>query len=1524
MNNTQISVFSQGNGALRDKDYAQAIRYYLQAIENNLTLTKIISQNIAYARKKYSAQRKQAAQQQIAVCGWELSHNAAGRLYTLAKLYQSFTKVEIIGSIFPQYGTQIWEPIRSTDIAIHHFTVNDQSQFIQQAIQLVAAHPYDCVHLSKPRMPNIIIGMLYKLIWDAKVLVDIDDEELDFVGADTAISVADYLKTHASLPELKALDGLDWTRLAVGLVNEFDGITVSNPALQQRYGGEIIRHARDEKRYQPSAELKRQSREKFGIAQDKKVVLFCGTPREHKGLIETAQAIAALKRDDVVFAIVGDFPNLKLKDTLQAIAGVDYKFIANQPFEHIAEVVAVGDICVLLQDPNSPVAQFQVPAKLSDALGMGLVVLAEQSPALADLAQKQAIISCNKANLGQTLQDLFNDPAKTQQIAIQAYEVFKAESSYSINAARLQKSLHEKTRKNTQVLTPLINQWPQLRILTGQVPVPQAGKANTVATSSLAQRLQSLNNTLIDWNKLAQATRQQDLVSIIIPVYNQAELTTACIKAVYQHTLINHCEVIIVDNGSDTSTQKALTELQQSFKTLKVIRQQENLNFALGSNLGFAASQGANVVFLNNDTEVTANWLEPIIAPLAKPEIVAVQPKLLYPDGTIQCVGVVFSDKSTLGYPVYAGMKPEGDLAKQSRKYQAVTGVCMALRAVDFIQAKGFDPIYINGQEDIDLCLRLTLKSKRSCWYAAAAVVVHHESKTEGRGKYNKENRGLFVKRWKGRIQPDAEKNYKIDSFEIIEWAVDSEDNLKQGIAVFRPKIQQGKTLIKTIDIQNKVFKAQEISEELIWMRSNEFHSQSEAMALEVEGTVLGFLPDLGSHLLVKKVISFNHVLHVFCVLHRKESKKIIRYVKKNIPLFENAQIAINPVTINVALTDFLGDNISVVDAWFITDFDLRLRIEAIDNRSFNEYPCVIRAYQFDLRQGKLSINTEVPVFSEGPVFVDLSLLNPFMPLLLVATTAQGILLGSTLIPFPSLCRGGMHYGELPVMGGRVHYITNLTRLSNHLLTEYLGLPENGRPLSIAKVVIDTQGATSAEKIFSAPIKEWLKCIMGLTLESLTIKSLVINDVTQYLDETLNAPVNGLEQPLIDNELKVFNLRRENDLILLLPARALPTISALVSRRLFLPENEASMIGSFIVSDFVTGHPKTVALLPSWGDSLSAFQFPQEPLCFPLLQRNAASHGLFNNILPDQSLDVPLGIFYQDVSSQRHEASLLFPVAPDYSGSVLSCILDKKAKNEVDISVLVCVSSAKNMAVLIRTLAQQTIAEKVELIVVIENINLNEDVSNSLNEFFPSRFNILNVEKSNQVIYINEAAQQAKGQYFLIITDSTLLHDVRSLEVLYLMMQGRQVATSGCVILSETTNKKGKQIGFHSGGIFPCISNTQSLQSLTFHEPNTLIAFPKATYPVVGNSCQLILVKGSAWKQLGGFDTVNFTDHYAYLDFCLRAIDTGFMHLCTSVVTATSLSNDLVEYHSDIKSTGILDFLYTKKILSSATVIKEI
>ena len=67
---------------------------------------------------------------------------------------------------------------RKAQLPVHSFVAEHEPSYVEQAWQLVLQHPADLVHLSKPRLPAVVIGLLYKLLWGAAVLVDIDDEEL--------------------------------------------------------------------------------------------------------------------------------------------------------------------------------------------------------------------------------------------------------------------------------------------------------------------------------------------------------------------------------------------------------------------------------------------------------------------------------------------------------------------------------------------------------------------------------------------------------------------------------------------------------------------------------------------------------------------------------------------------------------------------------------------------------------------------------------------------------------------------------------------------------------------------------------------------------------------------------------------------------------------------------------------------------------------------------------------------------------------------------------------------------------------------------------------------------------------------------------------------------------------------------------------------------------------------------------------------------------------------------------------------
>lgn len=402
-----MTLLKQANEAFRKKEFQSARDLYKQVIQGNPDFAPLISANLRLAEKHIGSSTL-GGRPKVLVCCWNLSQNAAGRAVNLAQLYSYQADVGIIGTLFKEWGAaEIWPPIRDLPLKITSITIEAHGRFLAQAFEMVAQNPCDLLHISKPRFPNLLIGILYKAIWNAMVLVDIDDEELAFVSATEPISLEEFIKINPSLPDSSNLLDVNWTRLAVSLAGAFDGVTVVNSALQKHYGGEIIRHTRCSKAFLPSPQRKSAARAALNLGVLDKVIMFLGTPRAHKGLLETAKAIAASGKKDALFLVVGDFPPeaQQLKADIESIPGLRCRFIGDQSFDRIPEILAAADLCVLLQDSTNLAAKFQTPAKLTDALAMGIPVLAEKTPALEDLAGEGAFQVVDRQNLASALEN---------------------------------------------------------------------------------------------------------------------------------------------------------------------------------------------------------------------------------------------------------------------------------------------------------------------------------------------------------------------------------------------------------------------------------------------------------------------------------------------------------------------------------------------------------------------------------------------------------------------------------------------------------------------------------------------------------------------------------------------------------------------------------------------------------------------------------------------------------------------------------------------------------------------------------------------------------------------------------------------------------------------------------------------------------------------------------------------------------------------------------------------------------------
>jgi hypothetical protein len=131
----------------------------------------------------------------------------------------------------------------------------------------------------------------------------------------------------------------------------------------------------------------------------------------------------------------------------------------------------------------------------------------------------------------------------------------------------------------------------------------------------------------------------------------------------------------------------------------------------------------------------------------------------------MQHAGVALLESGGLPVPHHVFHHQAGDLpaARGVFDVDLVTGACLAIRRDLFESAGGFDERYVNGWEDMDLCLRVRSSGARIV-YRGDVELVHHEGSTRGGVRGTDENGRLFYAAWRPLI--DADRQFLATSFD--------------------------------------------------------------------------------------------------------------------------------------------------------------------------------------------------------------------------------------------------------------------------------------------------------------------------------------------------------------------------------------------------------------------------------------------------------------------------------------------------------------------------------------------------------------------------------------------------------------------------------------------------------------------------------------------------------------------------------------------------------------------------------------
>ncbi len=216
--------------------------------------------------------------------------------------------------------------------------------------------------------------------------------------------------------------------------------------------------------------------------------------------------------------------------------------------------------------------------------------------------------------------------------------------------------------------------------------------------------------------------------AVVILNWNGKKMLERFLPSVTLHST-GDTEVIIADNGS---TDDSLAFVREHYPWLRIIELDKNYGFAGGYNRALEQVEADYYVLLNDDVEVTPNWIEPVIAQMEQhPQTAICQPKLLMYDqrDTFEYAGGAGGFIDKYGYPFCRG-RMFTTLEQDRGQYDDpcpifwASGAAMFVRSSVWKELGGLDDDFFAHMEEIDFCWRAK-NAGYEVEYCPHSVVYH-------------------------------------------------------------------------------------------------------------------------------------------------------------------------------------------------------------------------------------------------------------------------------------------------------------------------------------------------------------------------------------------------------------------------------------------------------------------------------------------------------------------------------------------------------------------------------------------------------------------------------------------------------------------------------------------------------------------------------------------------------------------------------------------------------------------------------
>lgn len=254
-------------------------------------------------------------------------------------------------------------------------------------------------------------------------------------------------------------------------------------------------------------------------------------------------------------------------------------------------------------------------------------------------------------------------------------------------------------------------------------------------------------------------------VTIVTISRNNWDYLEPMLNSVLENT--DNFNLVLINNQSTEEEKNKMVDYIETATSinenpLRLFHNAKMKSFAENCNFGANHAMSEFVMFLNDDTEVMANWLDELIKTINKDSrTIAVGSKMFFPGGLIQHAGIAFHKNKMPGHIWWNKKYIDDPDINEEREFQAVTAGAMLVRKKEFIELGGFDEAYkVAAYEDIDFCLNAGEQGYK-IMYCPKSEILHHESVTQKkfrsdfRAKYYNDSTSLFLERWYGKIKSD-------------------------------------------------------------------------------------------------------------------------------------------------------------------------------------------------------------------------------------------------------------------------------------------------------------------------------------------------------------------------------------------------------------------------------------------------------------------------------------------------------------------------------------------------------------------------------------------------------------------------------------------------------------------------------------------------------------------------------------------------------------------------------------------------